>query len=139
MLSLMGVAAWNWHASAAEPAPQSLTPVETAAPEPAAAPVPDQSAVANAAATSSTAAAPATPSGAKLAPTNDARDKRLRAMGYRPELRHGETFYCRREAVVGSRFESTVCGSADDLEHVTTDSQDTMNQMQQHQVYPTGK
>jgi hypothetical protein len=59
-------------------------------------------------------------------------------MGYKPELRHGETYYCRREAVLDTRFESKVCGTAAD-DRVTVDSKDAMNQVQRQQVNSTGK
>jgi hypothetical protein len=60
-------------------------------------------------------------------------------MGYKPELRHGETYYCRREVALGTRFESKVCGTAAELDRITVDSKDAMNQVQRQQVNPTGK
>ena len=60
-------------------------------------------------------------------------------MAYKPELRDGETYYCRREAMVGTGFESKVCGTAADLDRVTVDSKDALNQVQRQQINPTGK
>ena len=36
-----------------------------------------------------------------------AEDKALLEQGYKPEMRHGVRYYCRRQAVIGSRFEQT--------------------------------
>jgi hypothetical protein len=69
---------------------------------------------------------------------SDAQDKRLRRMGYKPELLRGETYYCRREAMVGTRFESKVCGTASELDRITVEGKDTMNKVQRQQINPTG-
>jgi hypothetical protein len=59
-------------------------------------------------------------------------------MGYKPELRHGETYYCRREATLGSRFESKVCATAAELAQVKVDSEDAVNDAQRKQLNKQG-
>jgi len=41
--------------------------------------------------------------------------KRLKAAGYRPEAHGDEIWFCRKEAVLGSRFEKKICNTADQL------------------------
>lgn len=62
---------------------------------------------------------------------SDERAKALRSAGYRPEVRNGETLYCRREAVLGTRLEKKVCGSAEEIELSTRNSQELANRIQQ--------
>jgi len=42
--------------------------------------------------------------------------KRLKAAGYKPEVRGREIIFCRKEPELGSRFDKKVCGTADQLE-----------------------
>ncbi len=81
-------------------------------------------------------AAPAHASGAlgNAPGWDNARDKRLRQLGYRPETRTGQLFYCRHEIPVGTRFEHVVCGTPEHLDHVTTEDQDAVKDMQRHQI-----
>jgi hypothetical protein len=55
---------------------------------------------------------------------NDKEIKALRAQGYRPVVRNGETLYCRDEAPLGSRFEKRVCNTADQLAELARNSQE---------------
>jgi hypothetical protein len=83
---------------------------------------------------------PSAASKATLAATNaspsslqdsaNAQDKSLRARGYKPETRGGTTVYCRKEAVLGSRFENKICRSAADLEHNSQAGKDMVQDMQ---------
>ena len=41
--------------------------------------------------------------------------KRLKAAGYTPEAHGDEIWFCRKEAVLGSRFEKKICNTADQL------------------------
>jgi hypothetical protein len=46
----------------------------------------------------------------------DPEEKRLRAMGYKMQMRNGEKVFCRREPVIGSRLEGKlICGTVQDL------------------------
>jgi hypothetical protein len=42
--------------------------------------------------------------------------KRLRALGYKPEVHDGVTVFCRKEMPLGTRFEKKVCGNGDEIE-----------------------
>jgi hypothetical protein len=68
----------------------------------------------------------------------DAQVKQLLAKGYRPQARGGEVFYCRREAVLGSRFEQKICRSAEQLMRDEQDSKDMTERMQQSMGTPPG-
>jgi hypothetical protein len=58
-----------------------------------------------------TAAAGPTPSGVS---NPDLVDKRLRAQGYKPEMRHGEKYYCRVTDTLGSRVQPVkACSTAE--------------------------
>src|SRR6266702_2066108 len=41
--------------------------------------------------------------------------KRFRAEGYKPEIHNGEVLFCRKEVLVGSRFDKKICNTADQL------------------------
>jgi hypothetical protein len=74
------------------------------------------------------AAANASPS--SLQDAANSQDKSLRARGYKPETRGGTTVYCRKEAVLGSRFENKICRSAAELEHDSQAGKDMVQDMQ---------
>ena len=48
--------------------------------------------------------------------------KRLKAAGYKPEAHGSEIWFCRKEAVLGSRFEKKICNTADQLIHQEADA-----------------
>jgi hypothetical protein len=51
--------------------------------------------------------------------------------GYRLEIRKGEEFYCRKEAVTGSRLEvHETCRTVAQMEQIRANTQDAMRQMQ---------
>src|SRR5689334_10675142 len=60
----------------------------------------------------------------------EARLKRLRAAGYKPEAHGDEVVFCRREPVLGSHFQRKVCNTAEQLESQTNTSQDELEEMQ---------
>jgi hypothetical protein len=68
----------------------------------------------------------------------DAQVKQLLAKGYKPQSRGGEVFYCRREAVLGSRFEQKICKLAEQLMRDEQDSKDMAQRMQQPMGSPAG-
>jgi hypothetical protein len=58
--------------------------------------------------------------------------KRLKAAGYKPEVRGGEVVFCRKEAVLGSRFEKKICNTADALEQQMNNAQEMASQAQRN-------
>ena len=60
----------------------------------------------------------------------EARLKRLRAAGYKPEAHGDEVVFCRREAVLGTHFQRKVCNTAEQLDSVASTGQDELEQMQ---------
>jgi len=68
----------------------------------------------------------------------DAQVKQLLAKGYRPTSRGGEVFYCRREQVLGSRFEQKICKSAEQIMRDEVDSKDMAERLQQSTGSPAG-
>ena len=66
----------------------------------------------------------------------DAQVKQLLAKGYRPQSRGSEVFYCRREAVLGSRFEQKICKSAEQVMRDEQDSKDMTQRLQENSGSP---
>ena len=131
-----------YYASAAladEPKSQSSTPAQSAQAPAATAPActPTASAPCKEPTPYATIATakPATPS----VGVDDATDKVLRSRGYKVEVRNGNTFYCRRETVVGSHFESKVCGTAEQMHSSEQDTQDTVDKIARQQAGPVSK
>jgi hypothetical protein len=58
-------------------------------------------------------------------------DKRLRAAGYKPTVQNGQTYYCKSEQVMGSRFEHKVCRTA---EQVSADRNQGRDETEKSQV-----
>ena len=58
-----------------------------------------------------------------------ARDKRFIGMGYKPTKRDGVTMYCRKEAVVGTRFSRMICGTAENLDRTAENAQQETDRM----------
>jgi hypothetical protein len=89
-----------------------------------------------AAATSATSSAPVAPAAsvkAEAASNSDvtaAQMKAFRQAGYKPEVHNGQTIFCRREAQLGTRFESKVCGTATDIARSTANSQELAERIQ---------
>jgi hypothetical protein len=69
-------------------------------------------------------------------PAAEAQIKRLRAAGYKPEVRNGEVYFCRSEATMGSRFEHKVCGTADALERAADEARRTIEDNQRRTMGP---
>jgi hypothetical protein len=53
------------------------------------------------------------------------------AAGWRPEVQHGVTLYCRQQSEVGSRFTRKVCGTRLQLEVVLEQQQFERDQLKQ--------
>jgi hypothetical protein len=65
--------------------------------------------------------------------------KRLKAAGYKPEMHGGEVVFCRKEAVLGSRFEKKMCNTAEALEQQMNSAQEMASQAQRNStVSPRG-
>ena len=113
-------------ACADEPPAQTSSAVQLAQASPAAAPTAATPASSASSAQTASASKPASSADA----TDDANDKRLRSLGYKPEVHNGSKIYCRKENELGSRFPSKVCGTASQLSNANKDSQDALNKVQ---------
>jgi hypothetical protein len=133
LLAALGAGALT---SALADPPTEAAPATTAAP---AAPAPAAPAPAAA-----TAAAPATAAPAETAAADqtvlikaqlDRDTQHFLAEGYKPEIRHGEQFYCRKETALGSRL-STVktCGTIEQLKLNEQEAKTNVSDMQRAQV-----
>jgi len=110
-------------------APAASTPVTTTAATPAAP------------ATNTAAAAVAKPAaGAMPDAAQAAEEKRLLAAGYKPEMRNGVKFWCRKEPELGSNLSGhKVCGTQEQIIVNARDTQDSLDIAQKKQVNPTGR
>ena len=66
----------------------------------------------------------------------DAQVKQILAKGYKPQARGDEVYYCRREPILGSKFEQKVCKSAEQLMREEQDSKEMTQRMQQNTGSP---
>ncbi|MBV8402513.1 MAG: hypothetical protein JOZ17_27890 [Acetobacteraceae bacterium] len=66
------------------------------------------------------------------------KERKWRSQGYKPEKRKDETFWCRRESTIGSRFEEKKCWTAEALEENERNSQKYVEDLQ-HSSNPNGK
>jgi hypothetical protein len=65
------------------------------------------------------------PSDASASPAvTDALIKKFRSKGYKPVVHEGTTVFCRREATLGSRLETQVCRTAQQLDEAAQQGQD---------------
>jgi len=72
-------------------------------------------------------------------PAIDPEEKRLIAMGYKPEMRNGEKVFCRHEEILGSRLaEAKHCASAQQLKISQQENQDVIEKIQRTQKNPQG-
>jgi len=60
-------------------------------------------------------------------------------MGYVPELRHGDVYYCRKEAELGTRFETKVCRPVAEIERATLESRSVTDKIQREGSPVNGK
>jgi hypothetical protein len=104
----VGVVSIAW--SADEPAPPPTAPATQPAAQAAA------SSTANEAAKKAPAKPTATATAASdTKSTTNADEKRILAAGYKKKTQNGQTFYCRKETPIGSRFESERCETAEEM------------------------
>ena len=94
------------------------------------------------AASTAPAAAPAANTAASAAaakPEIDQDVQHFQMLGYRPEMRHGQQLYCKREPVLGSRVNmQKVCGTIDELKASERQTHADMEQAQRHQTNSLG-
>lgn len=107
------------------PPPVATTATAPATPNAPSATATDQAKTATTAKTA-TASDGATPEQAKM----------FRSAGYKMEVRNGITYYCRKEAQLGTRFESKVCGTADEIRRSTASSQELVSTIQRTAIAP---
>ncbi len=108
------------------------TPQTTSTAAPAAA------ASADAAATPA-ASAPAAAAETPAKATVEAFEKQLLSQGYKPEMRHGVKFYCRREPMLGSRLnEAKHCGTIEELKVSVQETREAVEKIQRSQKNPQG-
>jgi hypothetical protein len=69
----------------------------------------------------------------------NAQVKQLLAKGYRPQGRGDNVYYCRREQVLGSRFEQKVCKTADQITRAELDSQEIAENARKGLMSPSAK
>jgi hypothetical protein len=126
---LCSAAAFQCLAADPEPAAPSSSEQKTpapAAPQSAAAPAVEQHA-----------AVPTTPATAAVAGKSDATpppltraEQDLVARGYKPEMRHGQRYFCRREGEIESHFERKVCNTSESILSQRAASEEAVRRMQ---------
>jgi hypothetical protein len=85
-------------------------------------------------------AAPTSAATAPVKPAVDPEEKRLIAMGYKPEMRNGEKVFCRREEALGSRLAAQkICGTVAELKAAQTEVRENVERAQRVQLNPMGR
>jgi hypothetical protein len=62
----------------------------------------------------------------------DTRLKKLRAAGYKTEMHGSDVVFCRKEPVLGTRFEHKVCHTAEELDNMSSNGRDTVETAQRN-------
>jgi len=62
----------------------------------------------------------------------DTRLKKLRAAGYRAEMHGNEVVFCRKQPVLGSRFEKKVCNTAEEIDNQMSNGRDVVENTQRN-------
>jgi hypothetical protein len=136
LLTCLCMGEWS-QALATDPPSQASTADQSGQAPPAATSAAAPNAAAPATSSSSAASASvAATTPAKPADDGDADDKYLRQQGFKREVRNGQTYYCRSEIVVGSRFQNKVCGTAESLTMARRQAQAAVSKAQS--VYVPG-
>ena len=69
----------------------------------------------------------------------DPAEKQLMALGYKPEMHHGEKLFCRRQPVLGSRIDAVVhCGTVAQLKDEIQSARRAADRVQRTEVNPAG-
>lgn len=84
-------------------------------------------------ATATTANATSTPASATAPTATEAKPKKpfKRPPGYRMSKRNGVTYYCRKDATIGSRVETTKCFTQEQLEELAMVNSESVESSQQ--------
>jgi hypothetical protein len=56
--------------------------------------------------------------------------KQLKAAGYTPEVHGSEIWFCRKEMILGSRFDKKICNTADQLQRIAADARQQTDKVQ---------
>jgi hypothetical protein len=56
--------------------------------------------------------------------------KQLKAAGYTPEVHGSEIWFCRKEMIIGTRFDKKICNTADQLQHIAADARQSTDHIQ---------
>lgn len=115
------------------PAPAEAAPTTPATPQPSSDTKPPSQPAAATPPVSSASAAKA-----KASQDLNENEKRLLSQGYRLEVHDGQRTFCRREVVVGSRFEKKVCGTVEQLAASRQTSRDVTEESQRRGTNPIG-
>jgi hypothetical protein len=115
------------------PSPPASPPAAASASTPAATSSPATS-TSTAAPAQSAAPAESTAAATKSAVDRDKDIEHFTQEGFKPEMRHGQELYCRKDTVIGSRLASQkTCGTIDELKLMEMQSRSNMEQAQQRQ------
>jgi hypothetical protein len=80
--------------------------------------------------TAATPAAPNSPTEFAKTHDRDAQDKRMRALGYKPEVHDGKTLYCRWERPLDTHFEKKFCSMSQDLDRMAARAREGLERVQ---------
>jgi hypothetical protein len=114
--------------SAAAPAAEHSTAAPAAASPAVGTMSPAAAAPASAATPAPAATSPAAADAGKPQLTREEHD--LISRGYKLEIRHGDKYFCRREAELGSHFDVKTCNTAESIESHRANSVETVREMQ---------
>ena len=123
-----GVLSQAWAAEPQDPPPSQSQSTAAPAAQPSATAPAAQPTAAAGTSDSSSIKPPVTVVGTK--PELTPQEKELLSRGYKLEMRHGEKYFCIREAQIGSRFENKNCDTAQSIEARRLDSQEALRVIQ---------
>jgi hypothetical protein len=140
LLTCLCICEWS-QVLATDPTPPASTQVQSGQ-----APAPAESAAAASSATPATSSTPATATATAATSTaasgvSAEDDKRLRSAGYKRTVQNGQTYYCKSEQVLGSRFEHKVCRTPEQVSADRNQGRDetTRSQVQTYNAPAAGK
>lgn len=64
-----------------------------------------------------------------------AQAKRLRGMGWKPQVKDGQTVFCKKQVQMGTRFTTEECASGDEIDRRTRDAQNAIKKIQMQNTY----
>jgi hypothetical protein len=77
----------------------------------------------------------APPAKLAVAPTGDIveitrREQELLSQGYKVQMRHGEKYFCHRESIIGSHFDTISCNTAESIQSKRASGEEVVRKMQ---------